>query len=99
MSYFRRLLLDLWAGIRGVLVFSEPGCHNGPPSMIVSELDVVEFLEARQNMTNKVKQKLQVVQYLMKRCVNLTWASIQSGRSHSIKDDPYLLTAFGFCSQ
>ena len=27
MPYSRRLLLDLWAGIRGVPVFSEPGCH------------------------------------------------------------------------
>ena len=28
MPYSRRLLLDLSAGIRGVPVFSEPGCHN-----------------------------------------------------------------------
>ena len=28
MSYSRRLHLDLWAGIRGVPVFSEPGCHK-----------------------------------------------------------------------
>lgn len=50
--------------------------------MIMFGLDVVEFLEARQNMTNKVKQNLQVVQYLMKRCVNL----IRSGRQFKVGD-------------
>ena len=28
MPYSRRLHPDLWAGIRGVLVFSKPGCHR-----------------------------------------------------------------------
>ena len=27
-AVFQRLLLDLWAGILGVPVFSEPGCHR-----------------------------------------------------------------------
>ena len=28
MTYSRRLHLDLWAGIRGVPVFSDPGCDT-----------------------------------------------------------------------